>query len=189
MLVKNILIVLLFFCFLTACDYSLGPQPADAGNNSPVDNTIDPPAQGSSLLATDDSMATDEDTPLTADVTLNDTANSSLDKNSIDIVSAPLNGTANVDVAGDVTYTPDANYNGADSFSYTVQDLDGTVSIADFAILQNHYNQPGSFTDGDFNFDGTVSIADFAILQNNYNTVYFTEPLPAPLPKLVELPS
>ncbi len=46
--------------------------------------------------------------------------------------------------------------------------LDGTVSIADFAALQNNFGQSGEWADGDFNGDGVVSIADFALLQNNF---------------------
>ena len=43
------------------------------------------------------------------------------------------------------------------------------VTVADFAILQNHFNGPGGFKDGDFNNDGLVTFADFSILQNNFD--------------------
>lgn len=49
---------------------------------------------------------------------------------------------------------------------------DFTVNLADFAALQNNYNQaPGTkgWDQGDFNNDGNVNLADFASLQNNYN--------------------
>ncbi len=46
--------------------------------------------------------------------------------------------------------------------------LDGTVSIADFALLQNNFGGKGFWGQGDFNGDGVISIADFAILQNNF---------------------
>ena len=37
-------------------------------------------------------------------------------------VTAPAHGTAAVNPDGTITYTPAANYNGADSFSYTIGD-------------------------------------------------------------------
>jgi len=46
--------------------------------------------------------------------------------------------------------------------------FDNKVTIADFLILQNNFNQPGCWTKGDFNHDGSVTIADFLILQNNF---------------------
>ena len=46
--------------------------------------------------------------------------------------------------------------------------MDGIVSIADFAILQNNFGQPGGFQDGDFNLDGFVTFEDFVLLENNF---------------------
>ncbi len=47
--------------------------------------------------------------------------------------------------------------------------MDGTVSILDFAILRNNFGNPYAFfTTGDFNGDGIVSILDFAILRSNF---------------------
>ena len=46
---------------------------------------------------------------------------------------------------------------------------DGTVSIADFAILRSNFGSDGSsFEMGDFNEDGSVTIADFALLRANF---------------------
>ncbi len=53
----------------------------------------------------------------------------SLDPATVNIGSGPANGSLSVHpVTGVVTYTPDANYAGADSFTYTVRDNDGAVS-------------------------------------------------------------
>jgi hypothetical protein len=47
----------------------------------------------------------------------------------VTITSTPTNGTTSVNPAtGVVTYTPNANFNGPDSFTYTVQDNDGLTS-------------------------------------------------------------
>lgn len=47
--------------------------------------------------------------------------------------------------------------------------IDGLVTFADFAILQNHFDQAGTFSDGDFNGDGMVTFVDFSILQNHFD--------------------
>ena len=48
---------------------------------------------------------------------------------------------------------------------------DGSVTIADFAILRANFGTSGSsFAMGDFNEDGDVTIADFAILRANFGS-------------------
>jgi hypothetical protein len=48
--------------------------------------------------------------------------------------------------------------------------LNGTVNISDFGILQTSFNQSGKhWQDGDLNGNGTVNITDFGILQTNFN--------------------
>ena len=37
----------------------------------------------------------------------------------------PAHGTAAINADGTITYTPAANYNGADSFTYTISDGNG----------------------------------------------------------------
>jgi hypothetical protein len=73
---------------------------------------------------TPDSATTDEDTPVTADVLANDTdVDGNLLPESVVVTSGPANGQTSVDPAtGAITYTPDADYNGADSFTYAVTD-------------------------------------------------------------------
>ena len=46
--------------------------------------------------------------------------------------------------------------------------LDGSVNILDFLIMQQYWLQPGDVFDGDFNNDGSVNILDFLILQQNW---------------------
>ncbi|MEZ4979302.1 MAG: Ig-like domain-containing protein [Chitinophagales bacterium] len=79
------------------------------------------------LVALDDASSTNEDTPVTVDVLNNDSdVDGNLDPSSVAEVTAPMNGTTSVNPAtGEITYTPDANFNGVDSFTYVVCD-DGT---------------------------------------------------------------
>ena len=58
--------------------------------------------------------------------------------------------------------------------------LDGTVSFADFAILQSHFGLPGNWLDGDFDRDGVITFADFAILQNNFGASAAPTVVPEP---------
>ncbi|MEN9466155.1 MAG: hypothetical protein RL081_156 [Pseudomonadota bacterium] len=44
--------------------------------------------------------------------------------------SNPANGTVVVNADGTFTYTPNANFTGADSFTYTITDADGDTSTA-----------------------------------------------------------
>lgn len=57
--------------------------------------------------------------------------------------------------------------------------VDGVVGFADFALMQNGFNQQGIYEDGDVNGDGIVSFADFSLLQNNFDQVFWTPDAPA----------
>jgi hypothetical protein len=80
--------------------------------------------------ATDDSIETDEDTSAIIDVTDNDTdPDGTVDVETVTIVGIPEHGAVEVHpTTGVVTYTPTADYSGADAFSYTVRDDQGTAS-------------------------------------------------------------
>jgi large repetitive protein len=75
-------------------------------------------------VAADDSAGTPEDTAVVIDVAANDTdADGNLDSTTVTITAGPTHGGVTIDpLTGAVTYTPTANYNGADSFTYQVCD-------------------------------------------------------------------
>ncbi len=80
-------------------------------------------------IADDDSANVAEDNSIVINVLNNDNDDNALDASTVAIGTGPANGAVNVDpVTGEVTYTPNANYNGTDSFTYTVQDDAGQVS-------------------------------------------------------------
>ena len=91
-----------------------------------------------SPVAADDATATPEDTAVTLDVRVNDTPDPANEGGQTLTVtpglSAPASGTAVVDVAGTVTYTPAPNFTGVDSFSYQVCDS-GAPSACDTAVV------------------------------------------------------
>ncbi len=80
-------------------------------------------------LANDDSAQTDEDTAVSIDLLDNDSdLDGTLNAGSIAIVSAPAHGSLQDNGDGTVTFTPAANFNGSDSFTYTVSDNEAGVS-------------------------------------------------------------
>ncbi|WP_188315810.1 Ig-like domain-containing protein, partial [Chitinophaga agrisoli] len=80
-------------------------------------------------VAVNDAITTNEDQPVNISVLANDTdSDGSLNTGSITLTSQPANGTVTISPAGVITYTPAADYNGADVFSYTVRDNLGAVS-------------------------------------------------------------
>ena len=82
--------------------------------------------------AVDDSLTTNEDTAQSVDVLAND---SDADADSISLTSATDGAHGAVSCAGGVcTYTPSPNFNGTDSFTYTITDgrggsASGTVNV------------------------------------------------------------
>jgi VCBS repeat-containing protein len=58
------------------------------------------------------------------------------------LATPPSNGTAVVNPDGTFTYTPNANFNGSDSFTYTVDDGNGGTDTATVIITINAVNDP-----------------------------------------------
>ncbi|WP_338016066.1 Ig-like domain-containing protein [Meridianimarinicoccus roseus] len=94
-----------------------------------------------------DTASTDEDTPVSIDVLDND-SDPDVQDLTITIDTGPANGTAVVDdngTPGDltddtITYTPDADFNGTDSFTYQVDDGDGGTATATVEVTVNAVN-------------------------------------------------
>ncbi|MCA1683985.1 MAG: tandem-95 repeat protein [Actinobacteria bacterium] len=92
--------------------------------------------------AVDDAYSTDEDTALTVNapgVLANDTDPQG-DAPTAAVATGPANGTLGVNADGSFTYTPNANFNGADSFTYTATDSLGASDTATVAITVNPVN-------------------------------------------------
>ena len=77
-----------------------------------------------------DSAEVDEDTVVVIDVLANDTdEQNNIDPASVLLVTQPENGVAELDAdTGKVKYTPAENFNGTDSFRYTVADTNDAIS-------------------------------------------------------------
>jgi VCBS repeat-containing protein len=123
-------------------------------------------------VATNDSYSTDEDIPLTVPapgVLGNDTDVDSATLTAVK-VSEPAHGTLTLSANGSFTYTPAANYNGADSFTYKANDGGLDSNVATVYITVNAVNDVPSSV--------TVSPSVASISENGSTTVSgsFTDP-------------
>src|SRR5438093_489214 len=107
--------------FTTAEDTALTMgAPGVLGNDTDVDSAT----LTAALVAGNDSFTTAEDTVLTVaapGVLGNDTDVDSATLTAV-LVAGPSHGTLTLNANGSFTYTPAANFNGSDSFSYTASD-------------------------------------------------------------------
>ncbi|WP_407309719.1 Ig-like domain-containing protein [Pseudomonas sp. nanlin1] len=85
--------------------------------------TVTNPAPSSSAI----NLTLNEDTPISGTLSATDVDGDSL---TFSTQQGPAHGTLVLNGDGSYTYTPEANYHGADSFSYRVVDADGGVATA-----------------------------------------------------------
>ncbi len=111
-----------------------------------------------------DTAAVDEDNSVTIDVLANDSdRDGNLLPATVTVSTPPSNGTTSVDrETGAISYTPNENYFGDDSFEYTVTDdgtpLPGLSAAATVSITVNPVNDAPVATD-----DTTVTNEDNAV--------------------------
>ncbi len=77
----------------------------------------------------DDAASTDEDSAITIDVLDND-SDIDGDDLTVSITTNVAHGSLVLNADNTITYTPNVDYNGADSFTYTVSDGNGGASVA-----------------------------------------------------------
>jgi subtilisin len=106
-----------------------------------VNGPATPPAPpvGSPPVANNDSATTPEDTAADVNVLANDT-DPDVDSLGVSSVTTPAHGSASINADGTVRYTPSANYNGADSFNYTITDGNGNSASAGVSLTVNPVN-------------------------------------------------
>lgn len=113
--------------------------------------------------ATEDEASTDEDTSVEIDVLLNDT---DIDGDALNVsaVSTPDHGTTEVTAQGTIRYTPDANFHGTDSFTYTISDGNGKTATATVVLSVAPINDPPTPHDDtvETNQDTAVTISVLA---------------------------
>jgi hypothetical protein len=157
-------------------------------NPTPVNVTF---FVGGAIQADDDNATTDEDTAVTVDVLANDTQGPNIN---ITAVSTPSNGAAAI-VNNEIVYTPNLNYNGGDSFNYTISDGSGSTS-ATVTVTVNPVNDAPVGTTLDFSVpeDGSrvVTLAGNDVENNPITFAIVTPPvngeLTGTIPDLIYTP-
>ncbi|HVX64538.1 MAG TPA: cadherin-like domain-containing protein, partial [Pirellulales bacterium] len=115
----------------------------DNGNVAAVTITVNP-VNDPPVAVDDSSYSTDEDTPLvvtTGGVLANDTDVEN-DPLTAALVDAPQHGTVTLNADGTFTYTPEANFNGTDGFTYKANDGTADSNVAAVTITVNPVNDP-----------------------------------------------
>jgi LPXTG-motif cell wall-anchored protein len=90
-------------------------------------------------VAINDSVTTDEDTSVNINI-LNNDKDVNNDALTVTAVTNPSHGNVAINPDGTVKYTPVANYNGNDSFTYTISDGHGGTATATVNIIINPVN-------------------------------------------------
>lgn len=116
-------------------------------------------------VAVPDDVATDEDTPIIIDALANDTDPDGEPLLQIEASSNPSHGSATY-FNGTITYTPDENFFGTDSFQYAVYDRKFAVDYGTVTVTVNPVN------DAPVAVDDAVSTSEdspitFAVLTND----------------------
>ncbi|MCP3870641.1 MAG: tandem-95 repeat protein, partial [Gammaproteobacteria bacterium] len=109
--------------------------------------------------ALDDQVETDEDSALHIPV-LNNDSDPEQDSLHITEITEPANGSAILDGVG-ILYTPGPDYNGQDSFNYTISDGKGGADLATVTVTVTPVNDPPNAYDDSTRtpWDSTRSIA------------------------------
>ena len=132
----------------TAPSYTVDVRAADPfGAEATAALTIGIGDVNEAPTAEDDAPPTfDEDTSTTIDVLGND-GDPENDDLTVTSLSRPSRGTATLNSDGTITYTPNANYHGSDSFTYRARDTGGlTSAVATVALTIDGVNDPPTFT-------------------------------------------
>ncbi|WP_230469907.1 tandem-95 repeat protein [Lujinxingia vulgaris] len=115
-------------------------------------------------VATDDDFSVDEDSADPLNVLINDTDIDSATL-SVSAVTQPTHGTVTINTESTITYAPDPNFNGSDTFTYTVSDGEFT-DTATVDITVNPVNDAPVATDDVLSVDED-DVASLDVLIND----------------------
>jgi len=119
-------------------------------------------------VARDDAVTTPEDTAVIIAVLANDT-DADADPLTVTGLTEPAHGSAVINTDNTVTYSPAANYNGVDSFTYTVSDGRGGTATATVSVTVNPVNDAPVAVDDSYstNEDTPLTVAAPGVLGND----------------------
>lgn len=125
-------------------------------------------SSNASPIARNDFAGTFLEEPVIIDVAANDSdTDGTLNLASITIVTPPLRGQAVQQADGTVTYVPDADFAGRDSFTYRINDNQGrasNVATVDVSVVASRLQNPDEFND--VNDDGFITALDALLIIN-----------------------
>ena len=109
-------------------------------------------------VANDDSASTNENTPVTIDVLVNDyDPDGTINPTTVLIISGTSDGSTSINPStGAVTYTPDPDFCGTDGFTYTVNDDEGATSNLATVTITVRCCPPEVWIDDDWNSQSDV---------------------------------
>ncbi|NIK69490.1 Ig-like domain-containing protein [Paenibacillus sp. BK720] len=123
--------------FVGMDSFTFTANDAEVGSNKATVTINVTAAPNASPVAQDDNKTIDEDTPVTGAVTATDGDNDTV---TYSLVTAPVNGTVVLNADGTYTYTPNANINGTDSFTYKANDGKADSNVATVNLTINAVN-------------------------------------------------
>ena len=111
------------------------------------------------LDAADDQAETEEDVPVTIDVLANDLLGAT--PSGVASVRDGAHGTVRINADGTVAYSPDPDYHGTDSFSYTLQDSAGSRDEAWVSVIVDAVNDgPTAMDDASSTDENALIVID-----------------------------
>lgn len=145
-------------------------DPAGATSNPATVNITVLPVN-TRPVAVDDQATTDENVAVDINILENDhDADNNIVVSSVVIATDPVHGAVTVHSSGLVTYSPEADFAGNDSFTYTIQDAEGLVSLpatVSVSVLAAENKPPTAVDDHVVNTSLSAIIID--VLANDYD--------------------
>jgi len=167
-------------CAAASCTYTPAPgysgpdsftydisDGAGGADQATVSVTVTPAPTNQPPVADDETLTTAEDTPGQVNVLVGDTDPDPGDMLTVtSLTPSASHGTVSCTTAGVCTYTPSANYNGPDSFDYTVSDGKGGTDTGHVSVTVTPVNDaPNAVDDSLTTTAGTAK--DVNVLAND----------------------
>jgi VCBS repeat-containing protein len=144
------------------------PTPTPTSPPDDDDDDDDGPANLAPDAVPDAATIAEDDPPILISVLGNDSdPDGQIVTNTLRIVSGPANGTATADPAtGEISYSPNLNFNGNDGLTYRICDNDSACSTASVTITVTPINDPPVAADDTATTDEEASVT-IDILEND----------------------